>query len=106
VRVAIAREDLAPWQLEAAQTIVRAGGAVVESGPDSGHRDPDRHPYLHAKAIVVDGIAAFVGSENLSTGSLSHNRELGVIVGDPHQIAKIEAAFAYDFAAGMPLSGL
>ena len=102
VRVALAREDLAPWQLDAAQAIVRAGGGVVESGPDADHRDGG-HPYLHAKAIVVDGQTAFVGSENLSSGSLGHNREIGVVLGDASEIGKIEAAFATDFAAGTPL---
>lgn len=37
-------------------------------------------PYIHAKAIIVDGRAAFVGSENLSSTSLDQNRELGILV--------------------------
>jgi cardiolipin synthase len=37
-------------------------------------------PYIHAKAIIVDGREAFVGSENLSSTSLDHNRELGILV--------------------------
>ena len=39
--------------------------------------------YLHAKAIVVDGSEAYVGSENLTANSLDHNRELGVVLKDP-----------------------
>lgn len=40
--------------------------------------------YIHAKAIVADaglpGAEAFVGSENFSTASLDHNRELGIVI--------------------------
>jgi phosphatidylserine/phosphatidylglycerophosphate/cardiolipin synthase-like enzyme len=36
-------------------------------------------PYIHAKAIVVDGARAYVGSENLSTQSLDRNREVGIL---------------------------
>ena len=37
-------------------------------------------PYIHAKVIIVDRTEAFVGSENFSTTSLDHNRELGVLI--------------------------
>ena len=42
----------------------------------------NRHIKMHAKAIVVDGQRAYIGSENLSTNSLDHNRELGLITQD------------------------
>jgi len=37
--------------------------------------------YMHAKVIVVDGVAAWLGSENGSTESLTQNREYGVVFG-------------------------
>ncbi len=57
-------------------------------------------PYVHAKAIVVDGKTAFVGSENLSTGSLQYNRELGVIFTVASQVQKVSTTIGSDFAKG------
>jgi cardiolipin synthase A/B len=54
---------------------------------------------VHAKAISVDGKAAFVGSENLSWTSLTKNREIGVIASEPANVASIEATFDKDWAA-------
>jgi phosphatidylserine/phosphatidylglycerophosphate/cardiolipin synthase-like enzyme len=54
--------------------------------------------YIHAKVIVADGTQAFVGSENFSSGSLSKNRELGIIVADPVTISSIESTFDKDWA--------
>jgi uncharacterized protein YjbI with pentapeptide repeats len=36
--------------------------------------------YMHAKVMLIDGTDAFMGSENISTASLTKNRELGVMV--------------------------
>jgi len=47
----------------------------------------------------VDRRWAFVGSENLSPTSLDHNRELGVLIGDPIAIARLEATFVQDWGA-------
>ena len=38
--------------------------------------------YSHAKAIIVDGASAFVGSQNLTQTSLDKNRELGIVLTD------------------------
>jgi len=57
-------------------------------------------PHLHTKALVVDGVRAYVGSENLSTTSLDRNREVGVIVTEDSSIAPIAATFEKDWAAG------
>ncbi|MEN9654767.1 MAG: hypothetical protein RL235_879 [Chlamydiota bacterium] len=58
-------------------------------------------PYIHAKVIVVDrGRAsqrAFLGSENLYTGSLTQNRELGVLIDDASIIAQLVSVFVYDW---------
>ena len=55
-----------------------------------------RSPYVHCKAIIRDGLAMYVGSENLSTGSLDSNREMGLIVTDRSIIQQVEATFAGD----------
>ena len=63
----------------------------------------DRVLYMHAKVILVDagepGARLFLGSENLSAGSLDRNRELGLTVSDPAIIGAVEATFTTDLAA-------
>jgi phosphatidylserine/phosphatidylglycerophosphate/cardiolipin synthase-like enzyme len=58
-------------------------------------------PYIHAKAIVADGMIAYVGSENLTAGSLDNNRELGVCF-DGAGVSTVADTVAADFAAGTP----
>lgn len=60
-------------------------------------------PYIHAKAIVVDGARAYVGSMNFTTGSLQYNRELGIITTNAASAAAVGVAIAKDFAAGTGL---
>ena len=60
-------------------------------------------PYIHAKAMVVDGAQAYVGSENFTTGSLQYNRELGLITTHAPTAATIGQTIAKDFAAGKAL---
>ncbi len=59
-------------------------------------------PYVHAKLLIADGTAAFVGSENFSATSLDQNRELGIIVSDPHALVTLGATFAQDWSLGSP----
>ncbi len=54
---------------------------------------------LHAKLILADGVA-LIGSQNMSSTSLSDNREVGVAVTDPGPVATIQAQFDADWAAG------
>ncbi len=56
--------------------------------------------YLHAKAIVVDGTVAFIGSQNFSTSSLEYNRELGVITSDPAVVDPVLHTLTSDFDGG------
>ena len=79
--------------------IKNSGGTVVLTGPSSGNGTPT-NPYIHAKAIVVDGTTAFVGSENFSAGSLGYNRELGVIFAEPSEVAKVKSTIDTDFGKG------
>lgn len=53
--------------------LLRSGVRIFERGP----------PFLHAKALVVDGVYAMLGSANLDYRSLHLNFETNVEVGDP-----------------------
>lgn len=55
-------------------------------------------PAVHVKAIVVDGAAAFVGSENLSFNSLTRNREVGLVTTEADDLAVIGGTFEQDWA--------
>jgi phosphatidylserine/phosphatidylglycerophosphate/cardiolipin synthase-like enzyme len=61
--------------------------------------EEDHHLYMHAKIIVVDNQQAFVGSENISTASLDHNRELGLIVSDQNVLTTLQQTFQQDWGA-------
>jgi cardiolipin synthase len=54
--------------------------------------------YLHAKAIVVDGERAWVGSVNGSTAATSANREFGLFFTDSAGVAALTASLEADFA--------
>ncbi|MBO9542501.1 hypothetical protein J7643_18080 [bacterium] len=58
-------------------------------------------PMLHAKLIVVDGEAAYVGSINLTTNSLNNNRELGVIVRERAIVNRLVTFSSADWKAAM-----
>jgi phosphatidylserine/phosphatidylglycerophosphate/cardiolipin synthase-like enzyme len=53
--------------------------------------------YLHAKAIVIDGVKAWVGSVNGSTTSVSNNREYGIFLNDLTEVTKLKAFMDQDF---------
>ncbi len=53
--------------------------------------------YLHAKAIVVDSAAAWVGSVNGSTMALTRNREFGIFLYDKPNVDKLARQITRDF---------
>lgn len=55
--------------------------------------------YIHAKLLVIDGRRALVSSQNLSTGSLQYNRELGIKVTNPAAVGDLARDFGADYAA-------
>jgi phosphatidylserine/phosphatidylglycerophosphate/cardiolipin synthase-like enzyme len=57
-------------------------------------------PYLHAKYLVVDERVAYVGSANLSTGSLDDNREVGILTSSPEVVPTLLRTFECDWSAG------
>jgi phosphatidylserine/phosphatidylglycerophosphate/cardiolipin synthase-like enzyme len=57
-------------------------------------------PRLHVKSIIVDGVRAYAGSENLSQTSLDHNREVGLILteADGDAVTTMGQVFDTDWA--------
>jgi cardiolipin synthase A/B len=57
----------------------------------------------HVKSIIVDqgtsNAYAYMGSENLSTQSLTENREVGLVVQEADNVATMESTFEGDFAS-------
>jgi len=49
-----------------------------------------RPPFMHAKALVVDGVYAMIGSANLNYRSLHLNFELNIEVAEPDFVAALE----------------
>ena len=56
--------------------------------------------YIHAKMMLVDGVRAFVGSQNFTATSLDQNRELGIVLRDRASLLRLAKTFATDFAEG------
>lgn len=65
-------------------------------GSDTG--GPQTPLYMHGKQAIVDGVQAFVGSENLTNTSLLQNRELGILFDDAAMIARLQTVFEGDFS--------
>lgn len=57
-----------------------------------------RPGYMHAKAMVVDGVKAWVGSVNGSTQAITLNREFGIFFDTPADVSKLARKFKQDFA--------
>lgn len=53
---------------------------------------------LHAKFFVMDGRAAYLGSQNWDYRALEHIHELGARIDGPGPARAFEAVFAYDWA--------
>jgi len=52
---------------------------------------------LHAKMILIDSTAAYVGSANFTDTSLHYNFELGLYLEDPELLARLHLIFDYIF---------
>lgn len=91
VRVVLDADTLHTNGQEAALAKLKSNGVAVRalSTPD-----------IHAKAIVVDGTHAFVGSMNLTPTALVANREMGVITDAAAEAAKVSSVIDGDFAKG------
>jgi phosphatidylserine/phosphatidylglycerophosphate/cardiolipin synthase-like enzyme len=60
-------------------------------------------PYIHAKAIVVDGGRVYVGSANFTANSFDHNRECGLLTSDPDAVTPVATTVSSDFSGGAAL---
>jgi cardiolipin synthase len=60
--------------------------------------------YIHAKVFVVDAgtptAKVYLGSQNLSSASLSRNRELGIVVTEASAVSSMQVVLARDSAGG------
>jgi phosphatidylserine/phosphatidylglycerophosphate/cardiolipin synthase-like enzyme len=105
-RVILAAGSAYSSQVTAVSTVKAAGAKVVVSGGNSGSSSAS-NPYIHAKAVTIDCsgttcVRGFIGSENFSGGSLGYNRELGLILANPTELAKVQTAIVSDYNAGTP----
>ena len=57
---------------------------------------------LHARAIIRDGVRAFVGSQSLRKMELEQRREVGLIVTDTRIARRLQATFESDWEAAKP----
>jgi phosphatidylserine/phosphatidylglycerophosphate/cardiolipin synthase-like enzyme len=87
----------AEWR-SALQQLAACGVAVRTYAQDAAL-------YIHAKAIVVDGREAFVGSQNFSWTSLQANRELGIVTTDTAIVGGVAATLAGDYAGASAFGG-
>ena len=62
-------------------------------------------PYVHAKAIIVDGQTAMIGSQNLTGNSLENNRELGIVFDDVAAVNRLARFFLQDWNDAEPWGG-
>ena len=80
-------------QLESLTALSEAGVDVHVSGPE----ESAPLPYMHARAAVVDGKLAYLGSLSLSPDSITFNREVGLLVRDGAVVQGLQAQFDSDF---------
>jgi phosphatidylserine/phosphatidylglycerophosphate/cardiolipin synthase-like enzyme len=93
VKIVLADGTPSSAQLNAQNQLKSSGVSIVTL----------HYPYVHAKSAVVDGTSAYVGSENFTTASLQHNRELGLLVTNASEVQKVLMTTHADFAAGTAL---
>jgi phosphatidylserine/phosphatidylglycerophosphate/cardiolipin synthase-like enzyme len=53
-------------------------------------------PRIHSKALLIDHRFLVISSINLSSNSMDHNREIGIIITDSHLINKFMKQFESD----------
>jgi phosphatidylserine/phosphatidylglycerophosphate/cardiolipin synthase-like enzyme len=93
VRVVVSDQTPSPAMATAIANLKNAKVPIVKLGT----------PYIHSKAFVVDGVQAYVGSENFTMNSLDYNRELGMVVAAPAEVAKVAQTIDADFKKGTAL---
>jgi phosphatidylserine/phosphatidylglycerophosphate/cardiolipin synthase-like enzyme len=74
---------------------VRIIGKLEASGQLRAERFPGKR--MHVRAIVRDGMRAFVGSQSLRKLELENRREIGIIVDDRKVVDEIRSVFMRDW---------
>lgn len=64
----------------------------VSEAPETAER-----PYMHARAAIVDGSVAYLGSISLSANGTTFNREVGRITPEPEVVEGLRRQFEEDF---------
>ena len=80
-------------QIKSLNQLKAAGVAVHVSGPDYDAQ----HPYMHARADIIDGRLASIGSISLSPDSITFNREAGLILSAPALRRTLAEQFEHDY---------
>jgi cardiolipin synthase A/B len=62
-----------------------------------------KHLKLHGKTLLADGVAAIVGSMNLTPGSFDDRRELGILVRDDAVVERLHDVAHHDWKNSHPL---
>ncbi len=79
---------------------LKSSGVKIVTYPTNGAL------YIHAKVILADhgtsSAKMFVGSENISSNSLTQNRELGLIYANSTAMGSFSKTFSNDFKGGTP----
>lgn len=63
----------------------------------SGENETAELPYMHARAAVIDGKTAYLGSISLSPESITFNREMGLILHEDRVVRRLKAQFESDY---------
>ena len=85
--------EIQELQLASLAALAAAGVHVHVSGPD----ESTGLPYMHARAALVDGKIAYLGSISLSPDSITFNREMGLILREETLPRKLQAQFESDY---------
>lgn len=88
-----ATPEIQQLQTDSLTALAAAGVEVRVSGPD----ESAQLPYMHARAAVVDGEIAYLGSISLSPNSITFNREMGLLSRQPFFVQALEAQFQSDY---------
>ena len=86
----------------AAQIAFLAGQGIAVRVTTAQAPPPGALPYMHAKSMIVDGRAAYLGSIDLDTTEATRDRELGITFRLRSLIAPLAARFQADWNAAQP----
>jgi cardiolipin synthase A/B len=93
VRIVVSKDTLDQTSAAAALARLKREGIEVRALAE---------PSQHAKAIVVDGARAYVGSVNFTKNSMDNNREIGILFDDAAAVKTVADTFAADLRVATP----